>query len=148
MGGDWRQATHGGCAQDRHIGVASGEGDRCSAGAAAGSSGFHKSAALGHAAAVRPTTVYAALLENRYKGVLHKSDLASANPYNTYAHAGLPPGPIANPGLSALQAALRPAEVDYLYFVAKADGSGSHHFSATLGEHEKAVLAYRKNAHQ
>ncbi|MBV9611556.1 MAG: endolytic transglycosylase MltG, partial [Acidobacteriaceae bacterium] len=68
-----------------------------------------------------PTTVYAALLENRYRGVIHRSDLASANPYNTYAHPGLPPGPIANPGLSSLQAALHPAETDYLYFVAKRD---------------------------
>ena len=91
-----------------------------------------------------PTTVYAALLENRYRGVIHKSDLASVNPYNTYAHAGLPPGPITNPGLSSLTAALHPADTDYLYFVAKADGSGSHHFSSTLSEHEKAVLAYRK----
>ena len=94
-----------------------------------------------------PTTVYAALLENRYRGVIHKSDLASANPYNTYAHAGLPPGPIANPGVSALKAALAPANTDFLYFLAKPDGSGSHHFSSTLPEHEKAVLAYRKMAH-
>jgi UPF0755 protein len=93
-----------------------------------------------------PTTVYAALLENRYRGVIHKSDLASGNPYNTYAHAGLPPGPIANPGATALKAALEPADADYLYFVAKPDGSGSHHFSSTLLEHEKAVLAYRKTA--
>jgi UPF0755 protein len=94
-----------------------------------------------------PTTVYAALLENRYRGVIHKSDLASANPYNTYTHIGLPPGPIANPGRSSLAAALRPADVDYIYFVAKADGSGSHHFSSTLEEHEKAVLAYRNKPH-
>ncbi len=94
-----------------------------------------------------PTTVYAALVENRYHGVIHKSDLASANPYNTYAHAGLPPGPITNPGASSLKAALAPADTDYLYFVAKPDGSGSHHFSSTLLEHEKAVLAYRKTAH-
>lgn len=94
-----------------------------------------------------PTTVYAALLENRYRGVIRKSDLASANPYNTYTHAGLPPGPIANPGVSSLGAALHPADADYLYFVAKADGSGSHHFSSTLEEHEKAVLAYRKGEH-
>ena len=91
-----------------------------------------------------PTTVYAALLENRYRGVIRKSDLASANPYNTYTHAGLPPGPIANPGVSSLKAALNPADVDYLYFVAKADGSGSHHFSSTLAEHEQAVLKYRQ----
>ena len=93
-----------------------------------------------------PTTVYAALVENRYRGVIHKSDLASANPYNTYAHPGLPPGPIANPGTAALAAALHPATTDYLYFVAKGDGSGSHHFSASLTEHEKAVLDYRKTA--
>ena len=94
-----------------------------------------------------PTTVYAALLDKRYRGVIHKSDLASGNPYNTYAHTGLPPGPIANPGIASLKAALHPAEADYLYFVAKTDGSGSHQFSAKLLDHEKAVLAYRKNAH-
>ncbi len=91
-----------------------------------------------------PTTVYAALLENRYSGAIHKSDLANANPYNTYAHAGLPPGPIANPGAASLQAVLNPAHSPYLYFVAKADGSGSHHFSTTLEEHEKAVESYRR----
>ncbi len=94
-----------------------------------------------------PTAVYAALLENRYRGIIYKSDLASANPYNTYGHAGLPPGPIANPGATSLQAALHPAEVAYLYFVAQPDGSGLHHFSSTLTEHAKAVLAYRKAAH-
>ncbi len=92
-----------------------------------------------------PTTVYAALLDNRYHGVIHKSDLASSNPYNTYGHAGLPPGPIANPGLTALRAAAQPAATDYLYFVAKADGSGSHQFSSTLADHNRAVLAYRKS---
>lgn len=94
-----------------------------------------------------PTTVYAALLENRYRGVIRKSDLASANPYNTYAHAGLPPGPIANPGAQSLTAVLRPANTNYIYFVAKPDGSGSHVFSATLTEHEKAVLVYRNGTH-
>lgn len=92
-----------------------------------------------------PTTVYAALLENRYRGVIYRSDLASANPYNTYSHSGLPPGPIANPGSGSLAAALHPAATDYLYFVAKPDGSGSHQFSATLTEHEKAVLDYRRS---
>ncbi len=94
-----------------------------------------------------PTTVYAALLENRYRGAIHRSDLASTNPYNTYVHAGLPPGPITNPGVDSLTAALRPAETSFLYFVAKPDGSGSHHFSATLEEHEKAVALYRKTGH-
>ena len=91
-----------------------------------------------------PTTVYAALLENRYRGSIHKSDLASTNPYNTYLHPGLPPGPIANPGLSSLQAALKPATTSYLYFVARPDGSGAHHFSSTRAEHEGAVTALRK----
>ena len=94
-----------------------------------------------------PTTVYAALLENRYRGTIYKSDLASTNPYNTYAHAGLPPGPIANPGAASLRAAFTPAKADFLYFVAKPDGSGSHHFSATLEEHLKAVQAYRSGGH-
>ena len=94
-----------------------------------------------------PTTVYAALLENRYRGVIYRSDLASTNPYNTYAHAGLPPGPIANPGIASLTAALHPAASGYLYFVAKADGSGAHQFSATIAEHEKAVTEYRARAH-
>lgn len=91
-----------------------------------------------------PTTVYAALLENRFHGTIYRSDLASSNPYNTYAHPGLPPGPIANPGAASLAAALHPSATSYLYFVAKPDGSGTHHFSATLAEHEKAVLGYRQ----
>ena len=90
-----------------------------------------------------PSTVYAALLENRYRGTIYKSDLASQNPYNTYMHAGLPPGPIANPGVASLTAALHPATTDYLYFVARPSAPGSHHFSATLAEHEKAVATFR-----
>ena len=93
-----------------------------------------------------PSTVYAALLENRYRGTIYKSDLASTNPYNTYTHAGLPPGPIANPGLASLTAALHPAATDYLYFVARPSAPGSHHFSATLAEHEKAVATFRGTA--
>jgi UPF0755 protein len=93
-----------------------------------------------------PTTVYAALLEHRYRGTIYKSDLASLSPYNTYTHAGLPPGPIANPGTASLKAALRPAETNYLYFVAKPDRSGTHVFSATLAEHEKAVQDFRRGS--
>jgi len=89
-----------------------------------------------------PTTIYAALLENRYRGTIHKSDLASANPYNTYENAGLPPGPIANPGAESLRAALEPADTPFLYFVAKPAGGG-HQFSTTIAQHEKAVIAYR-----
>jgi len=91
-----------------------------------------------------PTTVYAALLENRYRGVIHQSDLENANPYNTYQHAGLPPGPIANPGLSAIKAALSPEETSFLYFVARADGSGGHTFSDSLQKHEAAVAQYHR----
>ena len=92
-----------------------------------------------------PTTIYAALLENRYRNVIHKSDLASQNPYNTYQHTGLPPGPIANPGADAIQAALSPADTDYLYFVAKPEGGG-HNFSSTIEKHAKATREYRKKA--
>jgi UPF0755 protein len=91
-----------------------------------------------------PTTVYAALLDKRYRGVIHQSDLASENPYNTYTHAGLPPGPIANPGVGSIQAALAPAATPFLFFVAKGDGSGGHTFSESLQQHEAAVTAYRR----
>jgi UPF0755 protein len=90
-----------------------------------------------------PTTVYAALLDGRYRGTIYRSDLESLNPYNTYTNVGLPPGPIANPGQSALQAALAPANSDYLYFVVKPDGSGAHAFSTTLAEHNAATALYR-----
>ena len=91
-----------------------------------------------------PTVVYAALLQNRYRGTIYKSDLASNSPYNTYVHTGLPPGPITNPGLTSIRAALQPADTSYLYFVRKVNGKGSHQFSATLAEHLKAVEAFRK----
>jgi UPF0755 protein len=89
-----------------------------------------------------PTTIYAALLDHRYRGTIHRSDLENKNPYNTYRNAGLPPGPIANPGMEALAAALHPAITNYLYFVAKPSGGG-HQFSTTLAEHDNAVRAYR-----
>lgn len=88
------------------------------------------------------TTIYAALLDRRYHGIIHRSDLDNRNPYNTYQNDGLPPGPIANPGRPALLAALHPAKTDYLFFVAKATGEG-HRFSATLAAHERAVRDYR-----
>jgi UPF0755 protein len=91
-----------------------------------------------------PTTIYAALLENRYRGTIYRSDLDSDNPYNTYRHAGLPPGPIANPGADSLRAALAPAQSDALYFVAKPDGSGAHEFSKTLDAHNAATERYRR----
>jgi UPF0755 protein len=93
-----------------------------------------------------PTVIYAALLDERYGGVIHRSDLDNKHPYNTYRHAGLPPGPIANPGASSLAAAMHPAETEFLYFVAN-PGGGGHVFSSNLAAHEKAVQSYR-NANQ
>jgi UPF0755 protein len=90
-----------------------------------------------------PTTIYAAILENRYRGKIHRSDLDSKHPYNTYQHTGLPPGPIANPGEASLRAALEPATTSHLFFVAKPDHSGGHNFSETLREHSRAVALYR-----
>jgi UPF0755 protein len=92
-----------------------------------------------------PSVIYAALLEGRYRGTIYESDLQANSPYNTYVHAGLPPGPICNPGLKSLQAALHPAQTNYLYFVAAgADPSGQSRFSATLEEHARDVQAYRR----
>jgi UPF0755 protein len=94
-----------------------------------------------------PTTIYAALLDGRYRGVIHRSDLDSDNPYNTYRHTGLPPGPIANPGLATVRAVATPAASDALYFVARPDGSGGHEFSSTIAAHESAVERYRHGQH-
>ena len=94
--------------------------------------------------AADPTVVYAAELQGDYRGAIYQSDLQSDSPYNTYKFAGLPPGPIANPGAAALKAAMQPAQTDYLFFVAAGDGSGRHHFSTNFEQHERNVIAYRK----
>lgn len=95
-----------------------------------------------------PSVIYAALLEGRYRGTIYQSNLESDSSYNTYRHTGLPPGPICNPGIRSLEAAMHPAETDYLYFVAaSADPSGKSRFSATLEEHAKDVEAYRRAVH-
>ncbi len=91
-----------------------------------------------------PTTIYAALLEDSYRGAIFRSDLERRQRYNTYQHLGLPPGPIANPGLESLKAALHPARSDYIYFVALPDGSGAHQFSRDLKSHQRAVERYRR----
>ncbi|HEV2646178.1 MAG TPA: endolytic transglycosylase MltG [Acidobacteriaceae bacterium] len=92
--------------------------------------------------ATDPSIVYSALLNNRYRGTIYASDLQADSPYNTYRRPGLPPGPIANPGVAALKAAISPAPTDYLYFVA--DAQGHSQFSATLKEHAAQVQIYRK----
>jgi UPF0755 protein len=89
-----------------------------------------------------PSIIYAELLAGTYSGALHHADVQFDSPYNTYRHAGLPPGPIGNPGRSALEAAMHPAESDYFYFVA--DAQGHHRFARTIEEHNKNVAAYRK----
>ena len=89
-----------------------------------------------------PTVVYAARLESRPIGPITESDLELDSPYNTYRHAGLPPGPIANPGEASIRAALHPAGGDALYFVA--NNQGGHVFSRTLAEHQRNVARYRR----
>jgi UPF0755 protein len=91
-----------------------------------------------------PTTIYAALLEGRYRGEIYRSDLDRKSLWNTYRTPGLPPGPIANPGIESLRAALSPADTNALYFVLRPDGSGGHKFSASLAEHQVAASAYRR----
>ena len=86
-----------------------------------------------------PTVVYGV---DDYQGKITKKHLKTPTPYNTYVIAGLPAGPIANPGEAALQAVLNPEKTSYLYFVAKNDGT--HHFSATLREHNRAVRKYQR----
>jgi UPF0755 protein len=93
--------------------------------------------------ATDPSVVYAALLAGRYRGVIHQSDLDFDSPYNTYRYPGLPPGPIANPGRSSLQAAMHPAQTDYYFFVS--DNQGRHRFAATAAEHARNVARYRQD---
>lgn len=88
-----------------------------------------------------PTVIYALMLAGRYDGNIRRGDLQIDSPYNTYRYAGLPPGPIAAPGAASLQAAADPADVPYLYFVSRNDGS--HIFSTTLDEHNRNVYEYQ-----
>jgi UPF0755 protein len=86
-----------------------------------------------------PTVIYGL---KDFDGNLTKKDLQSPSPYNTYRNRGLPPGPIANPGRESLKAVINPAQTDFLYFVSRNDGS--HYFSTTLREHNRAVIRYQK----
>jgi UPF0755 protein len=89
-----------------------------------------------------PTVIYALKLEGRYDGNLRKVDLSSESPYNTYRFPGLPPGPIGSAGRSAIKAVLAPEATDALYFVSR--NNGTHVFSKTLDDHERAVDQYQR----
>ena len=99
---------------------------------------FHNRLAKGMRLSSDPTVIYGI---KDFDGNLTRRHLKTATPYNTYLNKGLPPGPIANPGVASLEAALYPAETDYLYFVSKKDGT--HHFSTSLKEHNRAVRKYQ-----
>jgi UPF0755 protein len=98
-----------------------------------------------------PTIVYGCTVPveksdacKKYEGRIRRIQLEDKNnPYNTYTHEGMPPGPISNPGRAALEAAIAPDATPFLYFVSKNDGT--HHFSTTRAEHEKAVTKYQRN---
>lgn len=89
-----------------------------------------------------PSVIYAEQLQGTYSGALHHADMQFDSAYNTYRHAGLPPGPIANPGKSSLEAAMHPAATKYFYFVS--DGNGHHRFASNLEEHNRNVAALRR----
>lgn len=91
-----------------------------------------------------PTVVYALMTRGRWDGNIRKGDLRIDSPYNTYRYPGLPPGPIASPGRASLEAVRHPADVTYLYFVSRNDGT--HVFARTLEEHNRNVRAYQKKA--
>lgn len=101
---------------------------------------FHNRLRRGMRLQCDPTVIYA--LGERFDGNLRRADLDVDSPYNTYRYTGLPPGPIANPGRQAIAAAVTPAAVDYLYFVATGQ-NGTHQFSTTLLEHNQAVAKYQ-----
>lgn len=92
-----------------------------------------------------PAVIYGLERADRWRGAIYASDLKFDTPYNTYLHAGLPPGPISNPGIRSLRAAMNPAHTDYYYFVAAgANPQGRSIFSRTLEEHNHNVSSYRK----
>jgi len=101
---------------------------------------FSRRLQLGMRLQTDPTVVYG--LGEQYNGNIRRRDLEADTPYNTYTRGGLPPTPIAMPGLAALEAALHPAAGNALYFVALGDGSGRHEFSNTLAEHNLAVSRF------
>ena len=105
---------------------------------------FHNRLNRGMALQSDPTAIYGVKERNNVDGKITRDDLLRKTPYNTYIISGLPKGPIANPGFKSLQAVLYPADVNYLYFVSKNDGT--HYFSSTLREHNWAVAYYQRRA--
>ncbi|MDD2542675.1 MAG: endolytic transglycosylase MltG [Desulfuromonadaceae bacterium] len=101
------------------------------------SSVFYNRLQLGMPLQSDPTAVYGV---RAFTGKVTKADIQLPSPYNTYLNKGLPPGPIGNPGRDAISAAMNPAKTDYLYFVARQDGT--HQFSRNLEEHNRAVVRY------
>ena len=93
-----------------------------------------------------PSVIYASLLAHKFDGTIRQSDLHLDSPYNTYKYAGMPPGPIANPGRDSLKAAMHPAQTTFLYFVA--NNHGGHNFSSSIEEHERNVALYRRGLKQ
>ena len=108
------------------------------------SSVFHNRIRRGMLMQCDPTIIYGLLLENRYRGKIYLSDLKDPHPYNTYIHKGLPPGPIASPGLESLKAAFAPSESEFLFFVAAPGVRQGHVFSAELRDHNRAVRELRQ----
>jgi len=105
---------------------------------------FENRLAKNMALATDPSVIYGLELEGHWRGAIYQSDLQRNTPYNTYLHAGLPPGPVANPGMRSLRAAMTPAHTDYLYFVATGtNAQGRSLFASTLDEHNKNVASYR-----
>jgi UPF0755 protein len=88
-----------------------------------------------------PTVIYGLVKAGRYDGNIHKADLSFDSPYNTYRYPGLPPGPIASPGRASIEAAIHPADADFLYFVSRNDGS--HEFARSLEEHNRNVQKFQ-----
>lgn len=101
--------------------------------------------AMGMSLQTDPTIVYAQSLAGAYRGHLTRMDWGFRSPYNTYLHTGLPPGPICSPGRASLDAALAPVALGYLYFVSKNDGT--HAFTKTLEDHNRAVARYQRGGH-
>lgn len=105
---------------------------------------YHNRLKVGMPLQCDPTVVYALRRRGLWTGALTREGLAIDDPYNTYAAAGLPPGPVASPGGAALEAAVAPASVPFLYFVAVGDGSGEHRFAVTYEEHLANVVRFRR----